>query len=388
MPEIDFFEEQKEWSRRKIVILRKYFRAFGRILGSRAGQCVYYVDGFAGPGKYKDGFIGSPIVAAKVAADLAQSPRAFNIKCINVEIKQDLYDNLCTHLAGFPPEVVVNLKGRFDKLLPEILSRVGPSPTLFFLDQFGLGGLDWGKLLPLFSRPGKTEILVNFNTRQARRLAGFLDSSYTPAASRVKKLSSVMGTEKWMLAWKEAQGESQEDRDEAIVGVYIEQLLASGSFRYACNYPIRSIPDEALKYHLVYGTSNFKGIDIMNEILCGAEEEFQAQLEEAKRGQPIQLDLFKPLPMTAEQVEQAKLKELTSDILEMGQTHKRLTFQRLKRKLFGKWFGRVKERHYRDACKELKAMGYLESDPATRIDNKTLLIFKQLNSLGQRRKRV
>ncbi len=376
MPERDFFEEQKEWSRRKIVILRKYFRAFGRILGSHAGQCVCYVDGFAGPGIYKDGFIGSPVVAAKVAADLAQSPRAFNIKCINVEIKQDLYDNLCTHLADFPPEVVINLKGRFDELLPEILSRVGRSPTLFFLDPFGLGGLDWDKLLPLFSRPGKTEILINFNTRQARRLAGFLDSSYAHAASRVKKLSSVMGTEKWMVAWKEAQDKSQEDRDETLVGAYREQVLAFGRFAYACSYPIRSFPDEALKYHLVYGTGNFKGIDIMNEILCGAEEDFQAQLEEAKRGQPIQLDLFKPLPMTAEQAEQAKLKELTSDILQVGLQHGQLTFKRLKMKLFGKWFGRVKEKHYRNACKDLKAKGYLESDPPTRIDNKTVLIFE------------
>ena len=44
-----FFQEQKDWSRRKLAIIQSYLASFTKILGSSTSQkCVYYVDGFAG----------------------------------------------------------------------------------------------------------------------------------------------------------------------------------------------------------------------------------------------------------------------------------------------------------------------------------------------------
>jgi three-Cys-motif partner protein len=374
MAEQDFFEEQKEWSRRKIIILGKYFKTFARILGS-PGQPVYYVDGFAGPGIYDDRGTGSPIVAARIAVDLSQSPKAYDVKCINVEANRRFYDNLCTNLAEFSPDVVVNRFGEFDRHLPEILSLIGNAPTLFFLDPFGLGRLDWQILEPLFTRLAKTEVLINFNTRQARRLAGFLNSNYAHAESWVGKLTSVMGTEKWIRDWTDAKRKDTDERAETLACIYREQLLGPGRFSWACSYPIRSIPDEALKYHLIYGTRHPLGIDIMNEILCGVEEEFQAQLFDVRRQRPIQLHMFEPPLMTPEEAEQANVEELTSDILEIGLQRGQLTFLHLKMQLFGKWFGRVRSKHYRKACKTLRDANLLKTDSA-RIDNKTILVFE------------
>jgi hypothetical protein len=48
----NFFQEQKDWSIRKLSIIQLYLAGFTKILGSSNTQsCVYYVDGFAG----KDG---------------------------------------------------------------------------------------------------------------------------------------------------------------------------------------------------------------------------------------------------------------------------------------------------------------------------------------------
>jgi len=45
----NFFQEQKDWSKRKLSIIQLYLAGFTKILGSSNIQSwVYYVDGFAG----------------------------------------------------------------------------------------------------------------------------------------------------------------------------------------------------------------------------------------------------------------------------------------------------------------------------------------------------
>src|SRR5438034_900743 len=68
-----FFEERREWSRRKHEVFAGYAPQFARILGWSRGT-VYLVDGFAGPGYYGGGTereLGSPMLAAGIAHDLA-----------------------------------------------------------------------------------------------------------------------------------------------------------------------------------------------------------------------------------------------------------------------------------------------------------------------------
>ncbi|MFN3485033.1 MAG: three-Cys-motif partner protein TcmP [Planctomycetota bacterium] len=52
----------------KHEILQRYLEAWFPILGSQH-QHVVYIDGFAGPGRYKGGELGSPIIALNVAAN-------------------------------------------------------------------------------------------------------------------------------------------------------------------------------------------------------------------------------------------------------------------------------------------------------------------------------
>ncbi len=49
----DFFDRMHEWSERKLQLLKKYVDAADKILGSI--NRIYYVDGFAGRGTYRDG---------------------------------------------------------------------------------------------------------------------------------------------------------------------------------------------------------------------------------------------------------------------------------------------------------------------------------------------
>ena len=107
----EFFERKREWSRWKHRLLQRYLGHFSGIVGS-AHQTVYYIDGFAGEGRYKDPpEDGSPVIAAKVAADAVAKRRGFTLRCINIE--PDGYAELCASTAAFAPSLVENRRGTF-----------------------------------------------------------------------------------------------------------------------------------------------------------------------------------------------------------------------------------------------------------------------------------
>lgn len=63
----DFFNDLKEKSEHKLMIVQKHLDGFTKILGNIGQGCVYYVDGFAGRGIYQGGEKGLPVLAAEIA---------------------------------------------------------------------------------------------------------------------------------------------------------------------------------------------------------------------------------------------------------------------------------------------------------------------------------
>jgi three-Cys-motif partner protein len=58
----------------KIAILKGYLNAWFRVLGkSRKNQVIFYIDGFAGPGRYRNHPEGSPIAVLKAAEGAIRS---------------------------------------------------------------------------------------------------------------------------------------------------------------------------------------------------------------------------------------------------------------------------------------------------------------------------
>ena len=68
----------------KIAILRAYLQAWFTILGTTVRKDMLYIDGFAGPGSYRGGEDGSPIVAVRAANDAraAADMEGFWTKCL------------------------------------------------------------------------------------------------------------------------------------------------------------------------------------------------------------------------------------------------------------------------------------------------------------------
>jgi len=319
---------------------------------------------------YEDGSLGSPVVAAELALSLWQSPRGYEVRCINVELKHDLYRNLCDHTSDYPSWMVMNLEGPFQGHISEILTITGEAPTLFFLDPIGIKDLTWTTLEPIYTREATTnaptEALINLHTGIAKRLAGSLGSSRRGAEARVVRLLAVMGTDRWMNRWTKAK--TYEERTDALVNTYLERLVSPRYFNFACAYPIRSLPHEKLKYHLVFATPHYRGLDVMNDVLYKAEEEFQHDLAVA-RTHPLQPPLSGLLEGIAEETRLARQYELKQDMIELVRTREPMAFAQVRLGLYPKWFGRITTGHLKQACRQLIEEGHLESDVLTGLED-------------------
>jgi len=261
-----YFEELQEWSSRKHELLTKYLDGFMRILGSRNRQ-FYYIDGFAGPGIYGDGKKGSPVLAAEFAQTL--QGKNYRLSCINVEVDDELYRNLEANTSPHK-NVATNLCGEFGSQLDAILRQINAHPAIFFLDPFGVKGVEWKYVSRILNRPSITELLVRVNPIDLRRLAGFLDSDDPAAPNKRRILDELFGdSQGWEQAWR-SNGEA------GLISLYMSRL-AKETKGYACRYPIRSIGGE-LKYFLLFATKHPKGAMLMNESWSG-------------RGSPLSLPL-------------------------------------------------------------------------------------------------
>jgi three-Cys-motif partner protein len=156
----DFFTGQTEQSRTKAHIVAKYFDSWSNALAAHArkrGECLQYIDLFAGRGRYEDGSESTPLLVLRKAI-----------------AKPKLHDLFVSVFNDADPENAAGLRRAIDALpgldrlrhRPEVYNdpvdqqvtalfeKKHLVPTLTFLDPFGYKGLsmrliratlkDWG----------------------------------------------------------------------------------------------------------------------------------------------------------------------------------------------------------------------------------------------------
>ncbi len=354
----DFFERKREWSRWKHRLLHRYLGQFSGIVGSKHST-VYYVDGFAGEGHYKNPpEDGSPIIAARIASDAVAKGRAFTLRCVNIE--PDGYEELCASTAAFDPALVENRKGTFADNLDSVLTTVGNHPTLFFLDPCGHKGMEWSVVMRIVERArvAITEVLLNFYITKIDVHAGYLRSTERQAAKFVNRLDALFGTQEWRSIWDGTP--VQEQRILKLTNLYMERLsnafAAAASKGITARYAVKTITGD-LKYFIIYGTRHLRGGRAMSEAVFRVTMEYedartsvaQAALESAP-----QLSFLAPeSPPTEKEVDEAIIRDLIPAILALRPERRRFDLADLEEALLGEWFGRAVEKHFRRACVQL-----------------------------------
>ena len=380
MPSIEpssHFTQLRDWSERKHQVLKDYLPAFCRVLSRRA-ETIWYVDGYAGAGIYRDpnnpdapGHPGSPVLAAKIIQTLP-----YPIRCINVEGDQENFGSLQRETAHFAN--VESIHGDFNAVIDQILSRVAEMPAFFFLDPFGTKDLPMEGLVDKIAlRTKPTDILLRYATETVRRVAGAYEKDAKRGSAHGRNLDKWFRGQDWRTIIEQHTGD---ERDEALIRYYLKQLvtISNSRMRFACAYPIRST-EGLTKYHLVFATGDRLGMKVMSDILYKAEakyvEEHAAYIEQKEAGKlkgQTMFDFANPHtePSAADQLT-AKIAKIEQSILDQRQHRTHWEFDDLCCTLIEHgWFARFSEKEFRDACKGLYAKGQIERVSAGKGWNK------------------
>lgn len=310
-----FQQARKPWSRWKHKILDDYLPAMATILHSR--DTIYYVDGFAGPGRYiDDNTDGSPLLAAMHAKRVAIAKSNYALRCLNVESDSKVFSNLQAATSEFG-NLVENYNGDFADFINIILRHVEDKPTLFFLDPIGLKELAWSVLEPLFRRSATTELLMRFDAQTALRLTG-------EGVHLHHTFNAVLGesvSQYWQDRLYEC-GQSPAEKRDCLTKAYEDKLAKC--FQYVTRIPIRDDRNR-LKYYLLYATRNLKGVQLMNDVLVAINNLRDQTLDEERRKQNRlqQQDMFAPNTQDLMLAELNLLNELVIKVLSDGKTIRR-----------------------------------------------------------------
>lgn len=282
-----FFDALRDHSEIKLRILDKFILPWRAKLGykvRRTGRSrLWYVDGFAGPGKYEDGREGSPVIGARHALSSLREDRGYVFGCVNVELKRQRYEALEVETEQYRHAGVLihNLNGDFSELVPEILRVVGQDdPALLFIDPFGISPLKLDRLCMLVSRPGETDLVLTLNTRSLDRLRAVTPHLISAALGTDRwmnpdedLLSEVFGQLLWRETWKPGMDPVQQMRwRDVILYLLKENLKREGRFLDVVDYPIRAKATQAPNYHLLFASRHYDAYELLNDEVCSEEE--------------------------------------------------------------------------------------------------------------------
>ncbi len=183
MPRNKHFAMFQDHTRLKHFLLEVYLKQWATILitgrlhaGVPIPKMLWFVDAFAGAGHDEKGTPGSPVIAAKIATEINKQhyttiDNKSGMHVLAIEAHAGRCQQLKTALKPYSAAEVRHgsLENIIDKVMPFLQKY--DAPALFFLDPFGVHGLD-AKLLPEILRVSRTEILLLFSDEGAVRLAG------------------------------------------------------------------------------------------------------------------------------------------------------------------------------------------------------------------------
>lgn len=287
----------------KHTVLQHYVRELALKVGQYApGTTLNYVDGFSGP--YDHGVaLGderptSPFVALSTLRDVREQLRArqtpFVARGMFVEAKKESHERLVTLCGRWKDVETLAVHGEFEDnvALARTFATTGPRPFAFvFIDPTGWTGFGMKQIAPLI-RVRPCEVLVNFMLKDIMR---FIDDERAEIRAGFEDLFG-QSAQTYRIHWR---GLSGQDREEAIVHAYCQQLGAVGGFAHCASTIVINPLVDRTHYHLVFATRSLKGLIVFRETERLATKLQIATRAEAKQSKRVsstgQLELLGPV---------------------------------------------------------------------------------------------
>lgn len=268
-------------TRAKHDILRRYLNAWFPILNTY-NKRIIYIDGFSGPGRYKGGEPGSPIIALDVAINHRKAITGELVFWF-IDERQDRLDHLKQEIAAMtvPSHFTVRLAcGRFDEKLRGALDLIDTEgaqlvPTFAFIDPFGFSGIPFN-LIERLLKQRKCEALITFMVDAINR---FLEH---PKDAVVRHIVEAFASDE-AVRIAEAPG----DRVTNLRKLYQSNLEQVAEFvRY---FEMRDWQDKP-QYYLFFASNNDLGHLRMKETMWRVDPHGAFRFSDATN--PNQLVLF------------------------------------------------------------------------------------------------
>ena len=294
-----FFDESREQSLVKAEIVEKYFDAWAGIITATQDHYgrdkrIGYVDLFAGPGRYKDGAISTPLrVLGKAIENPAYSSRLVTI--FNDKDEQNIR-SLVAAIKGLPNierlthDPLIWNEEVGDQIAAEF-ERIDKIPMLAFIDPWGYKGLSL-RLVDAFLKDWGCDCIFFFNYS---RINAGLSNPFVQ-----EHMAALFGPERAERLNEELEPLAPVEREATIVNELSLALKAFGH-RYVLPFCFKNSSGKRTTHHLIFVTKHFKGYEVMKGVMAKASSEEHQGVPSltfspaASRRQPFLFELNRPL---------------------------------------------------------------------------------------------
>ena len=263
----DFFSGKRPWSLIKDDILKNYLPPYLRKVKT-LNRGIILIDGFAGPGKFDDGTVGSPFIICEIAHKYVES----NLKIILVNKKKKHHEKLTEVLNEYlQMGDTYTIHGTAEDLLKQVKTTLTDETLFVYLDQFGISGFNFNTLFPYLTRTKShsTEFLINICAPVIHRLSTKRTNSPTQKSIYGEKiLTSVFGGD----YWKKSLYDETKTPDEQINNLIIEYCSKLKTYlNYVGFCPVyEKGPGSQLKYYLIFASRHIDAALLLNDIMFKA----------------------------------------------------------------------------------------------------------------------
>jgi three-Cys-motif partner protein len=254
-----------EHTEAKHEILRNYLGGWFPILARWSGRIIY-LDGFAGPGVYSKGEIGSPIIALRTASEHMLRPHDWaEIIFLFIEKEKERAKILQRELKKNFPELPEKIRyfvisDEFESTIDRLLDQLNEekkklAPCFAFIDPFGFTGFSM-ELLKKFLSHEKCEVLITFMAGFVHR---FLDELREPA------LDTLYGTKEWRKI-REIEG----SKIKPLLELYEHQLKVQCGASFTRSFEMVGSNGQIL-YYMIFATKHWLGLKVMKEAMWSVD---------------------------------------------------------------------------------------------------------------------
>jgi len=293
----DYFKVKNCWSEIKDRLLAGYLpQYFQKLLASR--RPIYYIDCFAGKGKFEDGKDGSPIIALNIRDEKMKATKVKNagISMCFIELNhaQDLLRNISVFKRHGIPDVI---SGRYEDHIERLLYDKQGYNVFLYIDPYGIRALDY-ELLCNFAKYGfsSIELLINMNT-----FGFFRDACRVMRVEKVVRDEAFLDLDDLIVEYEPTKVDISEQSDtlltriaggdywKAIVTDYNNGMLDGYTaekrfsyeykqqlrrlFTYVLDMPIRMKPEHRPKYRMIHACNHADGCRLMADNMANRKDE-------------------------------------------------------------------------------------------------------------------